>query len=221
MLAVPPQLRSNTAPLVGGLLILFLGAIAVALPPSPIATQDGTGGLGTLESPGLFSSGMAEQNAASGYGYLALDVSEVNLGQTSLWRSELDLVAQRRFAVWGWIDTTRAKEKPEDLVGSLNFAGVYVYGPDAVAVAASLRGVSRGRPVIPVLAANAARPTDQDFGVLVDLETWLDSEGDIAYPILIADQLGEADVVRAVDYARELADDDAPPSILIARVSVK
>jgi len=221
MLAVPPQLRSNTAPLVGGLLILAMGAIAMALPPSPIATQSGSGGLATIESPGLFSAGVAEQNAANGFGYLVLDVSAANLDQHSLWRSELDLVAQRRFAVWGWIDTARAIEPPEKLISSLNFAGVYVCGPDAVDIAASLRSVSQGRPVIPVVGAIADRPDAGNYGVIVDLETWLKSDGEIARPILIADQLSETDVVRALNHARDLAGDDGTPTIVIARVPVR
>jgi len=118
MLVAPLKFRSNTAPLVGGLVILVLAAIAMALPPAPITTQGGTGGLGTIESTGLFGSGLAELNAAAGYGYLTLDLSAVNLSKNSFWREELDVVAQRRFSVWGWIDTTRAKEQPEDLISS-------------------------------------------------------------------------------------------------------
>ena len=115
----------------------------------------------------------------------------------------------------------RATEPPEDLISSLNLAGIYVYGPDAIERAASLRSVSRGRPVIPVFASNVERPTDTVYGVIVDLETWLESDGEIRHPILIADQLSEADVIRAVDHARKLADGGQTPSILIARVPVK
>lgn len=222
MLAAPPQLKISTAPLVGGLVILLLGAIAAALPPSPIATQEGTGGLGTLESPGLFSSGLAEQNAAAGYGYLVLDVSEVRLDQKSLWRSELDLVAQRRFAIWGWIDTKRAKESAAELVSSLNLAGVYVYGEDAGAVAESLRTNARGRPVIAIPTPNAPRPSGVEYGKFVDLDTWLDAdEGEFAHPVLMADQLSAADIARAVDYAKKLAGKKGTPKLLVARVPVR
>jgi len=221
MLVAPLKFRSNTAPLVGGLVILVLAAIAMALPPAPITTQGGTGGLGTIESTGLFGSGLAELNAAAGYGYLTLDLSAVNLSKNSFWREELDVVAQRRFSVWGWIDTTRAKEQPEDLISSLNLAGAYVYGPDAVAVAEACRSVSRGRPIIPVVGANAARPSEGSYATLVDLDTWLDSEGEISDPILIADQLDASQIVSALEHARELAKDGADPKLLIARVPVK
>jgi len=223
MLAVPPQLQSNTAPLVGGLLILVLAAIAMALPPAPIATQEGTAGLGTLESPGLFSAGMAEQNAAGGYGFLALDVTHAKLEQNSLWRTELDLVAKRRFEVWGWVNLARATESPEKLFGALNFAGIYLFGPDAVMAAASLSGASaaKGRPVIPVVAKGALLPTDIECAVLVDLDTWLNSDGEIKHPILIADQLSEADVFEAIEHARELAGKDGKPKLVVARVPVR
>jgi len=223
MLAVPPQLRSNTAPVVGGLLILILAAIAMALPPAPIATQEGTGGLGTLESPGLFSAGMAEQNATGGYGFLVLDVTQAKLEQHSLWRTELDLVAKRRFEVWGWVNLARASESHEKLFGSLNLAGIYLFGPDAVIAAASLSGASasRGRPVIPVVPAGTLRPTDIECGVLVDLDTWLNSDGEIKHPILIADQLSDADVYEAIEHARQLAGEDGTPKLVVARVPVR
>jgi hypothetical protein len=221
MLAAPLKFRSNTAPLVGGLVILALAAIAIALPPSPIETEAGTSGIGTLESPGLFSSGMAEQNAVAGYGYLTLDLSSVALDKNSLWRDEMKVVAKRRFPVWGWIDTTRAIEAPAALVSSLNLSGVYVYGPDAVAVAAECRGVASGRPVIPVVASNAARPSGERYGVLVDLDTWLDSEGEFTDPILMADQLNAAKIVLAIEHARKLADDGADARLLVSRVAVK
>ena len=75
MLAPSSQPESTSAPLIGGLTVLAIAAIAMALPPSPITTPEGSQGLGILQSVGLFSAGMAEQNAVNDYGYLALDIT--------------------------------------------------------------------------------------------------------------------------------------------------
>ncbi len=223
MLAHPSPTRSQSAPLIGGLTVLAIAAIAMALPPSPIATAAGTEGLGILQSTGLFSSGMAEQNAANDFGFLALDITEAHPDRRALWQQELDVVARRRYAVYGWIDTRRAKGKELSLVGTLNLTGVYVYGPDAPACAREIRAAKSDLVVIAVAPAGSKIDVSaKDVGIAVDLKTWLaSSKGEIANPVLIADQLSEADKHKAVEHARALAGKDGKPKLLIASIAIE
>jgi len=225
MLAHPSQPRSQSAPLIGGLTVLAIAAIAMALPPSPIATTNGTEGLGILQSTGLFSAGMAEQNAANDFGFLALDITEAHPDRRALWQRELDVVARRRYAVYGWIDTRRAVSagvgRDLSLVGSLNLTGVYLYGPDAPARAHEIRAANSDLKVIAVAPAGSKVDVSaKGVGIAVDLKTWLASKGEIANPVLIADQLSEADKHKAVEHARALAGKDGKPRLLIASIAI-
>ncbi|MHC4956534.1 MAG: hypothetical protein ACYTGZ_22060 [Planctomycetota bacterium] len=221
MLTAPSKISSQTAPLVVGLVVLALGAIAMALPPAPITTTEGSEQLGILQSSGLFSSDMAEQNASNDFGYLAVDVSSAELDADSLWRRELDVVARRRYTVWGWIDTRRAGDNEAAMMQSLGLEGYYLYGPDAVARAKTLRVANPQAKVIPVLPASAMRPEGGEYAVTVDLKTWLASDGEIDRPVLLAAQLSEADVVKAVEHARDIASEDgSKPTLLIARIAI-
>jgi len=216
MLAAPKQIRGKSAPLIGGLLILILGAIALALPPAPIVRQGDSAGIGALHAAGLFSDGLAEQHAANGYGFLALDITGASNDRDALWRKELETVAARRFPVWAWIDVARAGEAEEKLLGSLPISGVFLYGADAENHAALLSAVrSRLKTVV---VPPLGRGDPQTDAVLVDYETYLEvSEDEFARPVLIADQLGAAEVGNAVAHARKIAGDDGP-WLLVARI---
>ena len=221
MLAPSSQSRSNSAPLIGGLAVAALAAIAMALPPSPIATETGTERIGMLQSSGLFSAGMAEQNAANGYGYIAVDISEAHPDRRALWQQELELVARRRYAVWGWVDTRRSAARHDSRIGALNLTGVYVYGPDALDRARSIQNANPDVTVVAVAPAGSKLDASaRGLGLAMDLKTWLAHDGGVANPVLIADQLSEAEVHSAIEHARELAGDDSKPTLLIASIPI-
>ena len=54
----------------------------------------------------------------------------------------------------------------------------------------------------------------------MDLKTWLAHDGGVDYPVLIADQLSEAEVHSAIEHARALAGDDGKPRLLIASIPI-
>ncbi|MHC4450624.1 MAG: hypothetical protein ACYS0E_10905 [Planctomycetota bacterium] len=217
MLAAPKQPHLRSAPLIAGLVIVALAALALALPPAPIALQDGTGGVGALQAAGIFSDGMAEQNAADGYGYLALDLTRASDDRDAFWRQQLELVASRRYPVWGWIDIDRAAASVEQLVGSLQLAGVYVYGKGASKSADALRA---SRPGLTVIAVHRRGEGDASKdAIALDIDSYLNSSRDeFARPVLVADQLEAGEIREALDHAHSLAGEDGEPSLLIARV---
>ena len=217
MLAAPKLPRSRSATLIGGLVVVALAAISLAVPPAPIELQDGSDGIGSLEASSQFSDGLSEQNAANGFGYLALDLTGVTSERRSFWRQQLDLLAARRYPVWGWVDTGRLLSGEAQLIDSLQLAGVYLYGAGAPARAAALRNARSDLTVIVVQSRGKGDP--QVDAIALDLESYLaSSAGDFARPVLIADQLGEGDVRSALAHARALAGEDGNPALLIARI---
>ena len=216
MLAAPKQPRGKSAPLIGGLLIIILAAIALALPPAPISRQADSGGVGALHAAGLFSDGLAEQHAANGYGFLALDITGASRDRDALWRRQLEVVAARRFPVWAWIDVARAGESEEKLLGSLPISGVFLFGANAEDRAVSLNAVRPNLRTVVVHPMGHGDPKTD--AIAMDYDTYLDlSRGEYAMPVLVADQLGAAEIGRAIEHAREIAD-DGEPWLLVARI---
>ncbi|MHC4940658.1 MAG: hypothetical protein ACYTHK_17085 [Planctomycetota bacterium] len=217
MLAAPKQSRIQSAPLIAGLVIITLAALALALPPAPIALQENTAGVGALQAAGLFSDGMAEQNAANGYGYLALDLTGVSDDRDAFWRQQLELVASRRYPVWGWIDLDRASVSEDKLIGSLQLTGVYLKGADASSRAKALRAA---RPDLTVIAVHKRGKGDpKTDAITLDIESYLNSSaGEFARPVVVADQLEAGEIREALDHARAIAGDDGVPVLLIARI---
>ncbi|MEM8885955.1 MAG: hypothetical protein AAGD14_17960 [Planctomycetota bacterium] len=208
---------SQSAPLIGGLAVLALAAIALALPPSPIPMAKAQPDLGVLQAVALFSDGVAEQNARNGYGYLALDISTASGDKDAYWRQQVDLVSARRYPVWGWIDLSRASGDVEQIVASLNLSGVYLYGADSVARATSLSASRSDIAIVPVLPSGSRGASQH--AMTVDLDTYLDTNaGEYALPVLVGDQLNESQIQEALAHARDLAGKDGTPKLLIARI---
>jgi len=216
MLAAPKLPRSRSAALIGGLLVAILAAIAMALPPSPIAREADVANVGALYGTSEFSDGLAEQIARTGFGYMALDLTSAGPERDAFWRTQLEVVAARRFPVWGWVDLSRNGDAAMKLIGELKLSGVFLYGEGAEDRAIALRAA---RPHLPVVVVRKSGTGDKKSdAIALDLESYLNSsKGEYARPVLIADQLSAADVMEALDHARAIAVDGAP-ALLIARV---
>lgn len=211
MLSAPKLPSSNSGPVIGGVFVVMLAAIAIALPPSPIESSQDNRGFGSLESASLFSDGIAELNAQNGYGHMVLDLTQASVAKDSLWRKNLAIVSARRYPVWGWIEGTRDDAAFIRMVKDLPLAGLYVHGGDA-----TLYGNER-----PVIEVSDAATADGNVAVLVDFKTYMASgAGDYARPVLRADSLSELQVEQAMDHARKLAGEDGVPTLLVARVPV-
>jgi hypothetical protein len=219
MLSASKQAKSNSGPVVGGLVVVMLAAIAIALPPSPIQIDSGLAGMGSLEAASTFSGGIAEQNAALGFGYLALDLSRVSTKSDALWRENLELLSSRRVPLWGWVDASRCDAEFVQMVNDLPFTGIYVFGKGATDTAAQLRSTRSNRPVFVVTGAMGDPKAN---AIMLDLEQYLaSSAGQYAHPVLVADQLSAAQVETAVKHANKLAGADGTPTLLVARVSTR
>jgi hypothetical protein len=225
MLSASQKAKSKSGAVVGGLVVVMLAAIAIALPPSPILVAPGVSGVGSLESASLFSGGIAEQNAAHDFGYLAIDLSRVSTDSDALWRQQFDLLSSRRLPIWAWVDASRCSDASRcgaeflQLLNDLAFAGIYLYGEDAAKHATQLRTMRSGRSVIVVTQSIGDPKTN---AVMLDLEQYLASaSGQYAHPVLVADQLTAAQVETAVKHAKTLAGDDGSPTLLVARVPIR
>ena len=231
MLSASQIAKSQSGAVVGGLVVVMLAAIAIALPPSPILIDSSVSGVGSLESASLFSGGIAEQNAAHDFGYLAIDLSRVSTDSDALWRQQLELLSSRRLPIWAWVDARRCSDSSRgsdanrggaeflQLLNDLPFAGMYVYGEGAAKHATQLRTMRSGRPVIVVTQGIGDPKTN---AVMLDLEQYLASaSGQYAHPVLVADQLTAAQVETAVNHAKTLAGDDGSPTLLVARVPIR
>lgn len=235
MLSASKQTKSQSGAVIGGLVVVMLAAIAIALPPSPIDIDSSRGGVGALESASLFSDGIAEQNAAAGFGYLALDLSRVSTANPeALWRQQLVLLSSRRIPIWAWVDASRCDAEFLQMVNDLPFAGIYVFGEDAATHVGQLRTMRPSRPAIAVaqvtglggdevggLDGDAVVGDPKTDAVMLSFEQYLASTaGQYAYPVLVADQLSAAQVETALNHATELAGKDGTASLLVARVPI-
>jgi len=230
MLSASKLVKSQSGAVIGGLVVVMLAAIAIALPPSPIHIEADRGGVGSLESASLFSDGIAEQNAAAGFGFLALDLSRVSTNADALWRQQLELLSSRRLPIWGWVDTSRCNAEFLQLINDLPFAGIYVFGEDAAVHVEKLQSMRASRPVIAVAQAmglvggatgGLADGDPKTNAVMLNLEQYLASTaGQYAHPVLVADQLSAAQVETALDHAIELAGKGGTANLLVARVPI-
>jgi len=190
MLASPLKaLPGGTAALIAGLTVVLLAAMAAALPPSPIAVRPDTVERGYLVRHSMMSDRLAELKAAEGYTFLAVDLTDARFDDPqALWRDHFDLVAQRRFPLWAWVDVTRGAGQAHEVLRSLTVSGVLVYGKDAVDVAAALRRERPALNVVPVLPVGSA-PIDGDYAVVAEPDRFADVSASGAMAVLVADQL--------------------------------
>lgn len=201
MLGTPkPAPRAGSGLHVTVLAVVMLGAMAFAIPPAPIKTTKDGFERGLLVSHMRFSDLMAEQIANNGYTYLAIDVTLADTSRDALWRAHLDVVESRRFDVWGYCDLRgEGEEQARAIVRSLNLAGLFVYGPDAVRQAAALRRERAGLRVVPIVRPGGAPPKGE-HAVALDRSAFVATDAKL--PVLIADQLDAAAVADARKQAK-------------------
>jgi hypothetical protein len=197
---MPRRLRPSSlgsAPLVLGLTLVFLGAIASAIPPAPIETAGGDAERGMLVGHTLVIDRLAEQLASSGYSYIAVDLSTADPQGAALWRGRIDEVAKRRFPIWGWVDVSKGLERAPSLAQSLNLQGFFLYGPDADAAAAKLRAQRPALRVLPVLRYGDALPSGGEFAVALEFDQFLAHAAEFENPVLLAAFLTQEQIAQA------------------------
>ena len=187
---------SGSAPLIGVLAAIFVCAIAFKVPPSHIEVPDVGAQRGFLLGVSRFSDRFAEQLGRYGYNYIAIDFTKASLDKDAIWRKHLEMVSQRRFPVWGWVEvrSDAGLVHARAVLDNLKLAKLFVYGPDAVAAADEL-----GDPrVIPVVRTKDKRPDDErDYAVVMTPAEFRSDGNNVALPILIADQLDAAGIHAA------------------------
>jgi hypothetical protein len=191
-----PFRTGRTAPVILGLAVVILAAMAFAVPPAPIPAGDNGA---YLIGHGRLSAQLADQLSRSDYAALVIDFTGANLDEDALWRSHFRAVDRRGFPIWGWVDLDGALERggidqARAVARSEKLAGLYVHGPDAVDVAASL-----DRPnlkVIPVIGADDAPPRGE-HAVVVGLDAFLAGEPGDAVAVLDAAGLSLPEIERA------------------------
>jgi len=206
MSATKPS-TGHTAPVIVVLAVVIVAAMAFAVPPAPIEIGDAGA---YLIGQGRLSAQLADQLSRSNYGALVIDFTGVDLGESALWRSHFAAVDQRGYPIWGWVDLNGGVEQARAVARGEKLARLYVYGPDAVAVAAMLDKPSLR--VVPVLRPNDAKP-DGEYAVVVDLERFLEGVEGAATTVLRAGSLG----VDEIDEARAHA---AGTSFVVARIAI-
>lgn len=186
--------RTGPGPAIAGLAILFLGAVAVAVPEAPFMIETDQA-RGVLVSHAEVGPQLAEQYAGAGYSYFAVDVTGAELGRDGLLAGYMKTTAQRGFSLFAWIDARIGAEAAQARLDLYGFSGLFLYGNQAGAVAESLRGDSRNaglsirvvhhRKKAPANAACVAFPAQEFPGDGVEM------------PVLIAEQLAESDIEAA------------------------
>jgi hypothetical protein len=195
----------GTGPLIALLAIVALGAIAFAIPAAPIESPTGEGRQGCLIGHATLSDLLAEQLAANGYHYIAVDLGSARLEDGALWIGHLDRVSKRLFPVWGWVDTRSAGFRhAQQFIRELNLAGMYVYGPDAAVKAEELRSGRAGFEIVPVIRDGEKAPASGRYAVALDLGEFWDRAEEYDLPVLRADILDP----DKVEDAREVAGRD-------------
>ncbi|MHC4338863.1 MAG: hypothetical protein ACYSX0_01435 [Planctomycetota bacterium] len=193
--------------------LVFLGAMAFAVPSAPIETSVTGARRGYLVGHSRFSESMAAQIARNGYSFLAVDLTNARLEGEALWAEHFRSVGARRFPTWGWVDLQRGTGDLEKRIRALNLAGVFLYGPGAQQAAELLRAAHGGLTVFPVVRFRDLGPADAgECAVAMEFEEFLENAADEAFPVLIADQLD----LEQIEDARAAAAGD----YLIARVAV-
>lgn len=195
-----PFRAGRTAPVILGLAVVILGAMAFAVPPAPIPAGDNGA---YLIGHGRLSAQLADQLSRADYAALVIDFTGANLGEDALWRPHFRAVDRRGFPIWGWVDLDGELEhggmdQARAVARSEKLAGLYVHGHGAVDAAELL-----DRPnlkVIPVIGADDTPPSG-DYAVVVDLDGFLAGKSGDAVAVLDAAGLSLADLERARDAA--------------------
>jgi len=201
----------KSSPLIVGLTIVFLGAMAFAIPEPAIEKRAQARG-GYLVGKGQLSDVLAEQKASEGYAYFAVDLTGATVGKPPAhWVNHLNRTAGRRFPIWGWLDTRGGIDAAAEVLHGIQLAGLYVWGPDSRAFAAALRAKKPGLEILPVLREGESPAAGEACAIALSAEAF---PGDgRARPVLIAGQLDYA----AIEAARSRATGD----YLIATVPVR
>jgi hypothetical protein len=183
------------------LALIFVGVSAFAIPPAPFDV-DKSVECGFLVGHSRFSVRLAEQLVSGGYTYLAIDLTQARLdrGEDTFWRPYVREVKDRRLPIWGWVGVSAGPEHARGVVEylrSVNLAGLFVSGRDAVKVARDLRGrVREDFRVVPVVPFDAAPSQDGLFAVAMTEKEFVAHGDEFDLPVLIAHQM-DAGAVRA------------------------
>jgi len=199
-----PKTRS-VAPLIAGLTILAVAAMAASVPDAPI---DYAGKGGYMIGLGGFSDQLAKQVGEDGYGYLVVDLTEADASEEALWREYMKLSNRRNGPVWGWIAVRGAEDlkRAQHLAQTLSLKGLFLYSKDSITDAR--RVAKPGLDVVPVL--RTAGPRGTRWAQIVDHDTLVsDARPDLG--ILVEDELSAEQIAQA----RAAADDFVISSVAI------
>jgi len=170
----------RSAPLITGLTLVLLVAIAYAIPRGRIEADVTGVQRGLLVGPSRFSDQLAEIVSRDGYNFLAIDLTEASHDPNALWVGEFDEVA-RIFEVWGWVDARRGLAQAKTLTVPLK--GLFLYA----ATPAQVEEVRRARPglrVVPVAPPGAQAPADG--GLALRPGEFAARAGQAGFPVLLA-----------------------------------
>ncbi|MGQ0613209.1 MAG: hypothetical protein ACT4PV_05670 [Planctomycetaceae bacterium] len=157
--AVRDPLPKGASRVIAGLAVLFLGAIAFAIPPAPIEIRVKER-RGYVESFSRFSDRLADLLAGDGYSFLALELQGAPGGEAAFWKEQLERVQKRRFKVWGWLPASMELARARELVLMLQLEGLLVYGPGSGTTAASAASWKPGLKVLEVVDEKDPRAAD-------------------------------------------------------------
>jgi len=188
---------SGPAALIAAITLIMLGAMAFAVPPSRIEVSVIGVERGYLVSHTRLSATLAQNVAADGYTYLAIDLTTA--GDAALWSRQLDRVNEVQFPVWAWIDLGGGdtEKKLRELLPGLNLSGVFLAGPGAVARARQFAAANPSLTVLPVVSAGAERP-EGPCAVAFSPEAFREGAKGAEHPVLLGAglELGELEAVR-------------------------
>ena len=208
MLGATPRARGpKSATAITALTVIFLGAVALAIPDGPIEiTTDHA--RGRLVSHVDVSDDIAMQFAKSGYTFLAVDVTGADLSKGTLLHRHLHRVT-KRFTLWAWIDARSGTGDAGKLL-AFPFKGVFLYGAGAT----DLARVLTADEAFDGLAVYAVQHADRApaGAPCVALDGSAFPGTGVAMPVL----LGESLSLVEIENARAKAEGD----YLVARVSL-
>jgi len=187
MLVKGPADPHSSAPLIGALTVVFLGAIAYALPSARLQTELTDAQRGLLVSHAGFGAGLASQANLDGYSYLAVDLTNARSG--GIWAEELRAVA-KIFPVWGWVDVARSSDLAQ--VKGVQLNGLFLYGatPEQVTAVAD---ANAGLEIVGVAAGKGP----DGFAVTLTPDRFAAEAAETGLPVLLAGGLDMAGVRAA------------------------
>lgn len=183
----------KSASTITALAVIFLGAVAFAIPEGPIeVTTDAPRGM--LVAHVDVSDDLAVQLAKSGYSFLAVDLTGGDVSEGSHLHRHLRNVA-RRFTLWAWIDARAGAARAQRVLERFPFKGVFLYGPGASDAARALSGDERNDGLV-VHAVHRADAAPEVAACVAYPPAAFPGEG-VTMPVLLAETLGMREIEEA------------------------